>query len=168
MYQTFLTCSAFQGSSPIQLSDCYTHFLVADMVMKPLQVTCSASLWYIGTQSTWRISSDFFHFTITLYLRTPLVYFNCIKRTVTDAVLYFSSTIESIVGGILTLLYFSRTLLPHDRRRVDILSDVSPWPSCLRLSSGFPSHCTISVHQLPSGFVAFPAVVVLPSIRESW
>ncbi len=47
------------------------------------------------------------------------------------------------------------------RRRVDIQSDISPWPSCLHLSSGFPSHCTISVHHLPSGFVAFLSVVVL-------
>ena len=47
------------------------------------------------------------------------------------------------------------------RRRVDRQSDVSPWPSCSRLSSGFPSDCIISVHHLPSDFVAFPSVVVL-------
>ena len=45
------------------------------------------------------------------------------------------------------------------RRRVDRQSDVSHSPSCSRMSSGFPSPCTISVHHLPSDFVAFPSVV---------
>ena len=62
-----------------------------------------------------------------------------------------------------TLLLTSLTLVElfGHRRRVNRQSDVSPWPSCLRLSSGFPSPCTISVHHLPSDFVAFPSVVVL-------
>ena len=40
-------------------------------------------------------------------------------------------------------------------------ADVSPSPSCLRLSSGFPSPSIISVHRLPIDFVAFPLVVFL-------
>ncbi len=35
-------------------------FVVADMVMQPLQVTFSVALWNIGSQSTRRISSEFF------------------------------------------------------------------------------------------------------------
>ena len=41
------------------------------------------------------------------------------------------------------------------RRRVGIQSDVSPWPSCLHLSSGFPFHCTVSVHDFPA--VSWPS-----------
>ena len=59
------------------------------------------------------------------------------------------------------LTYFTLVELFCHRRRVDRQSDVSPWPSCSRLSSGFPSPCTISVHHHPSDFVAFPSVVVL-------
>ena len=57
---------------------------------------------------------------------------------------------------ILTLLYFSRTILPSASSGYTIgrLSFTQ------LLTSGFPSHCTISVHHLPSGFVAFPSVVV--------
>ena len=57
--------------------------------------------------------------------------------------------------------YFTLVELFCHRRRVDRQSDVSPWSSCSRLSSGFPSPCTISVHHPPSDFVAFPSVVVL-------
>ena len=59
------------------------------------------------------------------------------------------------------LLYFTVVELFYHRRRVDRQLDVSHWPSCSSLSSGFPSPCTISVHHPPSDFVAFPSVVVL-------
>ena len=59
------------------------------------------------------------------------------------------------------LVYFTLDELFCHMCRVDRQSDVSPSPSCLRMSSGFPSPCTISVHHPPNDFVAFPSVVVL-------
>ena len=47
-----------------------------------------------------------------------------------------------------TLLYFTLVELFCHQRRVDTQSGVSPSPSCWHRSSGFPSHCTISVHHL--------------------
>ncbi len=45
-----------------------------------------------------------------------------------------------MLTNIFTLLYFTLDELFCHRRRVDRHSDVSPSPSCLHLSSGFPSH----------------------------
>ena len=65
------------------------------------------------------------------------------------------------VFAFLILAYFTLDELFCHRRRVDRQSDISPSPSCLLVSSGFPSPCTISVHHLPSDFAAFPSVVCL-------
>ena len=61
-----------------------------------------------------------------------------------------------VLCSVSLLTYFTLDELFCHRRRVDRQSDVSTSPSCLRLSSGFLSHCTISVHHLPSGVVASP------------
>ena len=47
-----------------------------------------------------------------------------------------------------------------------LLSLLHPAVDIGHRSSGFPTHCTISVHHLPSGFVAFPSVVVLLAVSR--